>query len=95
MNVLKGYVFRGKKGDALRAWLQLYPGDINKHVAAISAAMKAKGEKAADLTLGECVVWHGLFIAGSASTQTLPSSCRAAASTRSNPACSPPAATPP
>jgi hypothetical protein len=69
MNVLKGYVFRGEKGDALRAWLQLYPGDINKHVAAISAAMKAKDEKAADLTLGEYVVWHGLFIAATVCVQ--------------------------
>jgi hypothetical protein len=40
MDVLKGFKLRGKRGDALRAWLHLYPGDIKQHVAVISAAMK-------------------------------------------------------
>ena len=69
MDVLKDYVFRGESGDALRAWLKLYPGDIKAHVVAISAAMKLKHPKAADLTLGEYVVWHGLFVAATVCVQ--------------------------
>jgi hypothetical protein len=62
MDVLKGFKLRGKRGDALRAWLHLYPGDIQQHVAVISAAMKEKYPKTADLTLGEYNVWHGLLL---------------------------------
>jgi hypothetical protein len=69
MDVLKGYQFRGGSDDALRAWLLLYPGKIDEHVAKISAAMKVKDPKAADLTVGEYVVWHGLFIAASVCSQ--------------------------
>lgn len=69
MDVLRDYVFRGESGDALRAWLKLYPGDIKAHVKAISDAMKRKDRKAADLTLGEYVVWHGLFIAAAVCVQ--------------------------
>ena len=69
INVLKGFVFRGEKGDALRAWFQLYPGEIKEHVAAISAAMKLKDAKAPDLSLGEYVAWHGLFIAATVCVQ--------------------------
>ena len=69
MDVLKGFVFRGEKGDALRAWFQLYPGEIKEHVAAISAAMKLKDAKAPDLSLGEYVAWHGLFIAATVCVQ--------------------------
>jgi len=69
MDVLKGFKLRGKRGDALRAWLHLYPGDIKQHVAVISAAMKEKDPKTADLTLGEYVVWHGLFLAATVCVQ--------------------------
>jgi Transposase IS4 len=68
-NVLKGYQFRGERGDALRAWLLLFPGNIKVHVAKISAAIKVKEPKAPDLTLGEYVVFHGLFIAASVCVQ--------------------------
>jgi len=69
MEVLKGFKLRGKRGDALRAWLRLYPGDIKQHVEVISAAMKEKDPKTADLTLGEYAVWHGLFLAATVCVQ--------------------------
>ena len=65
ITVLEGYLFRGVRGDALRAWLLLFPGDITVRVTKISAAIKVNEPKAPDLTLGEYVVFHGLFIAAS------------------------------
>ena len=67
--VLKGFDFRGDRGDALRAWLLLYPGDIEADAAAISAAMKLKDDKAGDLSVGEYVVFHGLFVGASVCVQ--------------------------
>ena len=39
MDVLKGYEYRGKEGDLLNAFMLLYPGDIDDHVARVTAAM--------------------------------------------------------
>lgn len=69
IKVLKNFVFRGERGDSLRAWLHLYPGNIEEHVSKIGADMKSRDSKAVDLTLGEYVVFHGLFIAASVCVQ--------------------------
>jgi len=69
MDVLKNFKFLGERGDSLRSWLQLYPGDIGADVAAISSAMKVKDDSAADLTIGEYVVFHGLFVGASVCVQ--------------------------
>ena len=63
LKVFSGLQLTGKSGDKLRAWLHLYPGDISSDVRRISLDMKAKDPKAAELTVGEYVVWHGLFLA--------------------------------
>lgn len=70
MEVIRGFKFSGQQGDALRAWLDLFPGDINVHVQRISAAMKRSDPKSEDLTLGEYVVFHSLLLAASLQVQS-------------------------
>lgn len=57
MPVLKGYTFRGKKGDLLAAFQLLYPGDMNKDVSKEMKAMVKADSKTAELTVGEWVVF--------------------------------------
>lgn len=68
--VIRGFKFSGKQGDALRAWLELFPGDIDQHVQRISAAMKRSNPRSEDLTLGEYVVFHSLFLAATLQLQS-------------------------
>ena len=61
--VIRGYAYSGRKGDLLKAWLKLYPGNIKNDVGLIDAAIKTQDPKARTLTVGELVVWEGLFLA--------------------------------
>ena len=63
VKVFEGLQLTGRDGDKLKAWLHLYPGDINMDVRTISQDMAVKDPKAAELTTGEYLVWHGLFLA--------------------------------
>jgi hypothetical protein len=65
MKVLKGYTFTGAKGDLLKAFIKLSPGNLDEVVAKTNAGMKMHDSKAADLTTGEYLVYQGLFIAAS------------------------------
>ena len=47
MKVLKGFVFRGEKGDALRAWFQLYPGGSARRAGEVTRERGAPAWRAA------------------------------------------------
>jgi len=72
--VFNSFQYTGKEGDAFKAWLLLYPGKIEDDVTAIYADMCVKKyggvREVAALTIGEYVVWHGLFIAASLCAQS-------------------------
>ena len=53
MKVLKGYTFRGQKGDLLSAFQVLYPGNMMDHVEKVFARMKQENSNTAALTAGE------------------------------------------
>ena len=61
--VIKGFSYSGKKGDLLKAWLRLYPGTISVDVTKIDAEMRRLDPKSRTLTVGELVLWEGLFLA--------------------------------
>ncbi len=61
--VINKFKFSGKEGDLLKAWLRLYPGDIDADVRKIDAEMKRSDPKSRTLTKGELVVFEGLIIA--------------------------------
>jgi hypothetical protein len=61
--VIRGFKYSGRKGDLLKAWLRLYPGDIDADVRKIDAEMKRCDPKSRTLTKGELVVFEGLILA--------------------------------
>ena len=61
--VIKGFKYSGRKGDLLKAWLLLYPGNIDADVLKIDAQMKQYNPKSRTLTKGELVVFEGLLLA--------------------------------
>jgi len=61
--VIKGFTYSGRPGDLLKAWLRLYPGNIDDDVRKIDAEMKRYDPKSRTLTKGELVVFEGLILA--------------------------------
>ncbi len=72
--VFHGFQYTGRDGEILKAWLHLYPGNIEDDVRAIYADMRVRKHggirEVAVLTVGEYIVWHGLFIAASLCAQS-------------------------
>ena len=61
IKVLRGYTYRQLDGDILRAFLTLYPGDINEDILKINAALG--DAKLKHTTVGEFLNYLGLIIA--------------------------------
>ena len=70
MKVLKGYTFRGQKGDLLSAFQVLYPGNMMDHVEKVFARMKQENSNTAALTAGEWLVFLCLLIAATLQKQS-------------------------
>ena len=68
--VLKDYKYKGRRGDILKAWLKLYPGDIHEHVAKVTESIQAVQRDAAPVTVGEWVVFKSLLYAGALQPQS-------------------------
>jgi hypothetical protein len=61
IKVLRGYTYRNLEGDILRAFLKLYPGDINADVLKLNSVLSAAMQK--PTTVGEFLNYVGLIIA--------------------------------
>ena len=71
--VIKGLVgLTGGKGDILRLWKHLCPGNMEKHVTRINEAIKKEGDRAslkhADTTADEYITFIGLLRAARCET---------------------------
>ena len=63
MQVFNEYDYPGREGDALAAWLFLYPGKVEDDVTIMLIKKHGGLAEVAELT-GEYFVWYGLFLAG-------------------------------
>lgn len=63
VQVIKDFKYTGARGDLLKGWLRLFPGNIDRHREEIDKEVKRTNPKAATVTTGELVVWEGLFLA--------------------------------